>query len=381
MSNGSSTCFLAVSDPQQVAAQARSLNAGGTGQLLVLVAEGGSPDLDAIRRSLNEYGLSFFGGLFPEVIALGRRQPQGVLLVNLPALGAAIVFSDLENASSGLAELAASIPADRAVPATAFVLVDGLSPHISRFLEAAYNELGNRVRYWGGGAGSKSLKQRPCLFAPEGVFQGGAIIALSSLEASLGVRHGWSVYKQPLVATRTRGNVIQQLNWRNALEVYSDQIAEDLKAPVNAHNIADIRRNYPFGIKKQGEELVVRDPVALTKDGGLCCVGDVPENAVLAILKGNPDELIEAARKAAIDAVPVGRKRIHSCLLADCVTRVMYLGERFQDELDAIRSGLGSIAETAPSGGVLTLGEISSRGDGYLELFNKTCVVAVLHEP
>jgi hypothetical protein len=59
---------------------------------------------------------------------------------------------------------------------------------------------------------------------------------------------------------------------------------------------------------------------------------------------------------------------------------VGFLGDGFQAELDAIERGLGRMSPAVSPCGVLTLGEISSRGDGYLEFFNKTCVVAVLYE-
>jgi hypothetical protein len=69
---------------------------------------------------------------------------------------------------------------------------------------------------------------------------------------------------------------------------------------------------------------------------------------------------------------------VRHCLVADCVSRGLFLGERLGDELGAIVDGLGSGAPRPV--GMLTLGEISSQGEGYLEFFNKTSVVAVVHE-
>ena len=48
------------------------------------------------------------------------------------------------------------------------------------------------------------------------------------------------------------------------------------------------------------------------------------------------------------------------------------------DELDAIRRRFAAGLPGAPVIGALTLGEISSVGDRYLEFLNKTCVVAAL---
>ena len=374
------TLFLKTTDAEEVVSRALEFVKGDPeAQLMVLVAEGDQPDLDALRTRFVEAGLSFFGGMFPEVVAEGQRQRRGVLLIKMPRLVAPMAFDNLAAAEERMAGLAASLPDSAAKHPTAFVLVDGLAPDISTFLEAAYNEFGNRVRYWGGGAGSMSLVPTPCVFTSERVFKGGAVIGLSTVEAGLGVRHGWRLYKEPLVATRTEGNVIHQLNWKSALSVYSSHLEADLGRPVDARNVGDFSRDYPLGVKKQAEELVVRDPVGATEDGGLICVGDVPQNAVLAILTGEAKDLIAAAKMAAEDAVPADTRLVRCCLIADCVSRVVFLGDHFQQELDAVSDGLGPLSEGQRPCGVLTLGEISSRGDGYLELFNKTCVVAVLH--
>jgi hypothetical protein len=247
-------------------------------------------------------------------------------------------------------------------------------------LRAIYSQLGNRVTYWGGGAGSLSLRPKPCLFTRQGVQQGAAIIALSSLASRLGVRHGWRELRGPFVATRTSGNVILDLNWRNAFEVYRATVEADAGLAVTRESFFRVASGYPFGIRKDGHEPLVRDPVAVTEAGHLVCVGDVPENAALSILKGEPGHLVSAAGQAAREAAGEGPPgTIAHCLLADCVSRAMFLGDRFPEELHAIEDALS--AGAARPVGMLTLGEISSHGEGYLEFLNKTSVVAVVHEP
>jgi hypothetical protein len=220
------------------------------------------------------------------------------------------------------------------------------------------------------------------VFTRDGVFQGAAIIALSTLPARLGVRHGWSELRGPFLATRTNGNVIIQLNWRNAFEVYRATVEADAGAPITRETFLRIASGYPFGLRKEGQEVLVRDPVGVTEAGHLVCVGDVPENATLSILKGDPAQLVaaagRAAREAAAASVAGAAQPVRHCLVSDCVSRGMFLGDRLADELGAIADGLGAAGRPV---GMLTLGEISSQGEGYLEFFNKTSVVAVVHEP
>ena len=372
--------YLESSEPAAVASAATNL-ATENDLVAVLVGERDADGLDALVAALGDTDVDFFGGVFPELLVGRQRFSSGVLLLRLPGLGAPVVIRDLGRASADLGPVSALLAnAGDQSPPTAFVLVDGLTPMISRCLEAIYDICGMRVRYWGGGAGVSSLAPGPCLFTRTGAFDHGAIVALSSLASRLAVHHGWHELRGPLVATRTEGNVIRQLNWRSALEVYRTHVAEDLGIDPAAAELWDHTRAYPLGIQRQGAEVIVRDPVDWDASGGLVCVGDVPVNAVLSVLKGDPESLVAAAHAAAREAASQGSDPIRHCLIADCVSRVWFLEGRFQDEIDAIERGLGGGGERGALCGVLTLGEISSRGDQYLEFFNKTCVVAVLHE-
>ncbi len=144
------------------------------------------------------------------------------------------------------------------------VLVDGLAGNITAFLARLFSKLARTVTYIGGGAGSLTLQQKPCLFTPEGLFQDAA--------------------------------------------------------------------------------------------------------------------LVEAAGRAAADCLPARGKNITHCLVADCISRVLFLENKFSNELKTVKRQLMTIDQALVPVGVLTLGEISSYGEGYLEFFNKTIVVGVFYE-
>jgi hypothetical protein len=106
----------------------------------------------------------------------------------------------------------------------------------------------------------------------------------------------------------------------------------------------------------------------------------VQGNAVVDILGGKKDSLIKAAQMAAEDCrAPEGRK-IRHCLVFDCISRALLLANEYTDELKAIIRGIQSADNKEIPEGILTLGEISSLGERYLEYLNLTTVVMVLYE-
>jgi hypothetical protein len=134
-----------------------------------------------------------------------------------------------------------------------------------------------------------------------------------------------------------------------------------------------VAKGFPFGIRKLDSEVVVRDPLFLTPAGELVCVGEVPEGAFVHVLRGDAARLIDAARSArdlAQQSFPAAHAPRFRFVI-DCISRSLFLGDRFGEELAAIDDGL-------PMVGALTLGEIANSGRDFLEFYNKTAVVGLI---
>jgi len=120
-------------------------------------------------------------------------------------------------------------------------------------------------------------------------------------------------------------------------------------------------------------EQIVRDPYRVAADGSMTCFGEMPEGEFVTVLQGDPDSLVAAAQ-AAHDHALSGARRPDALCVFDCVSRMLYLDEEFDRELDAVRS------ETLPLFGALTIGEIANDGSGHLDYYNKTAVVGALSD-
>lgn len=344
--------------------------------LMLCIAEHSDLDVSEMIRAFNEEDIPFFGGLFPKIIYGNRQYEQGAILRILPSSkGIHIIKNDPdsgpdEEALQGLQKLSDNT-------FTIITLVDGLMKNISATLNFIHNNLGENGSFFGGGAGSLSLQQAPCLFTHEGFIQDAAVLCLVDSESSTGVRHGWEKLHGPLVATKTDRNIIYELNWQNAFEVYHDIVSQDAGESFQADNFFDTSKGYPFGIYREGEEDIVRDPIAVTEEGGLVSVGEVPENAVLHILKGESENLIQAAGKAMADSHREG-KNPGAIFLADCISRAIFLEDNFELELNAAQNQI-SPESGMKLEGILSLGEIASYGDGTLSFYNKTFVISSLY--
>lgn len=347
--------------------------------LMVLVAERDRPDLPRLIDSLRDHDISFFGGLFPALIHGDRRKDGGMIVQSLPAMAAPHLITSLHTDDVRIPDFHGTVAHCAGKKYTAIILIDGLTSNICFFLSELFSRLGNSVHYFGGGAGSLSLEQGPCVFTNEGIFQDAAVVSFVKLQSQLGVRHGWKQLVGPLVATKTDHNVIVELNWRNAFDVYRETVERDAESMLTRDNFFSIAKGYPFGIYREGEEDIVRDPISVTEAGELVCVGEVPENTVLNILKGERESLIEAAGQSARESHGPPNRTLRHRLVADCISRALFLEADFERELSTVMDG-GETAGLPVPEGVLTLGEISSYGRGFIEFFNKTIVTGGFYE-
>ncbi|MBO0612147.1 MAG: hypothetical protein RL122_1433 [Pseudomonadota bacterium] len=347
----------------------------GANSLLVLACDANAFTAAQLDARLCALPIPIFGGIFPEIIAGAQEMSRGSIVCGL-AVSASVHhierLSDPDEDYLPYAEgLIASIPAG----ATLVTLVDGLSKRISTFLENLYEALGTRNQYIGGGAGSLSFTQKPCLFSNQGLKMDCAQVTALHLPIHIGIEHGWDKFAGPFFVTGAYDNIITSLDYRPAFEVYQEVVEADSGQRFNDTNFFDLAKAYPFGLDRLKGEVVVRDP--LLRDGNnLVCVGEVPANHIIYILKGEAASLLAASTTCARHATRAQTPPMLG-LLFDCISRTLFLQARFAEEIGNIRQHLPT---NVPLIGVLSLGEIADAGHTCLEFFNKTIVLGILSE-
>ena len=334
--------------------------------LLACDANGFTPV--GIDRVLQECKVPIFGGIFPEIIFENKKYDRGSALLILD--NHEVNIQILENLSEATTDIGVELQNHETADfKTMFVYVDAFSTSIETMVNEIYYEFGLESNFIGGGAGSLSFVQKPVIVTNKGLLQDAAVLATVQYASSIGVKHGWYKIEGPFQITKSNKNVIEELDYRPAFEVYKQKVENHSDKRFDGENFFEIAKGYPFGISKLGSEHIVRDPISVVNDA-MVCVGNVKNGDYLDILSGDVDTLVTASHQAVEEASKAGAE-YDLVFFIDCISRVLFLQENFQKELDGIS------ASTKNMLGALTLGEIANTGKNYLEFYNKTAVVGV----
>lgn len=335
------------------------------GRLLVLLHE---RDEKAFLEALQGREAPYYGAIFPDLIANGSATGGGALVAQLSDDCVALpVHNFIDKQAPDLSVLANK--------QTVFCFTDAFSTGLSAFVDHAFSHLGEGVRMLGGGAGKLTLEQEPVIFDNDGIYADSALLVGMSCTIGLGVGHGWNKVEGPFLVTGADGRVLQSLDYADAGSLYAELVEKHSGIDPRQGDFFQAAKSFPFGIISEDDELIVRDPVALDGDH-LHLVGDISEYAVVHILHGDHESLLSAARAVARMArTELSDRSVDRTIIFDCISRSIFLGDAFQQELDAIALEMGTDLDM---NGALTLGEIASKGDRFIRFHNKTCVVAAL---
>ena len=345
--------------------------------ILALTADANRYDLVELNQGLAQMPKPIMGGIFPQIVYELNALEQGFVLVGLKT---DLEIKRFEGLSQPHYDFVADVEqafSDQPVPKSCICLVDGLATCISSWVDGVFEVLGSNVQFLGGGAGSLSFEQRPCLFCNEGVFKDVALMGCLDRVCHLGVGHGWQTLYAGLQVTKVVKNIIYEIDNQNAFNVYQRLLAPHFQGEINADNFFGVAQAFPFGIHRLNDEKIVRDPIAITSEGGLVCVGELSEGDFVDLLTAQPKQLINAAATTAALACDNQASTTQHPILFDCISRALYLQAQFSEELLAIK---GELNTADPLVGALVLGEIANSGNGYLEFYNKTTVVACFND-
>ena len=354
--------------------------------IMILICDDDNLDVKAINEKLSSLTKPVFGGIFPAILHSGKSSNKGSLVIGFNREIIVEVFENIESIEDEnksymdeLEDKMTKLTLEKDKFKTISVYLDGLSAGVDRFKEQLFYNIGLDFNYFGGGAGSLTFERRPCVITNKGILSDSAVIALFESISGVGVAHGWTAVSEAIKVTEVDKNRIISLNWKPAFEVYKNEVEKISSLKFAENNFFDIAKSYPFGITRIGNEMIVRDPIEVKDDGTIICVGELPKNSFVYILNGNKESLVNGARHAKQIAIE-GFKKLNvkdekmenNMIFIDCISRVLFLGDDFQDEIDAI--------DNLDMVGALTIGEIANTGKSYLELYNKTSVVAILED-
>ena len=380
MKLGQQAVFFDGGGAKELCAAIERLRGAGARSLMIFACEADhwpSQDLNPLLRSLD---MPVFGGVFPSIIHNAQLHRTGTVVVGFPQLLEVAVVSGLGDRQTIEPQLQRLAPVlERA--GSVLGLVDGLSANLETLVECLYGILGVRTPMIGGGAGHLDLVQRPCLLTNQGMLEDSAVLVSLPMRIDRGIAHGWQMLSGPFLVTKSAGNVLEELNYRPAYEIYRNEIEANSAEDFAKKDFFSISKTYPLGIEGIEGEFLVRDPIKREGDA-LICVGEVPENATIHLLKGDSASLVSAAGGAARAALAERQSRTAEdsieptmALICDCISRFLFLGKAFDEELGTIKQALPGIECMV---GALTIGEIASSRRGMIELMNKSTLVALI---
>lgn len=258
------------------------------------------------------------------------------------------------------------------------VLTDGLKVNGSDFVAGVVKHLPEGIALTGGMAGDGARFGETLVFN-DGVPATDTISALGlygpRLKVGFGSLGGWDSFGPDRLVTRSKANVLYELDGQSALGLYKQYLG------VHAEGLPATGLLFPLSIRtRAGESPVVRTILSVDESAqSMTFAGDIPQGAYARLMKANFDRLIDGATGAARrSGTGLGPDAAELAILISCVGRKLVFKQRVEEEVEAVRDVLGDAATLA---GFYSYGEISPFTHGArCELHNQTMTITALSE-
>lgn len=257
------------------------------------------------------------------------------------------------------------------------VLADGLLINGSDLVRGLMKHLPAGVAVTGGMAGDGARFGETLVFYGDRPEQGVvAIVGLYGrrLKIGFGSFGGWSPFGPERRVTRSKGNVLFELDGRPALSLYKQYLGE------HAKGLPATGRLFPLSMSTDaGGKQLIRTVLGIDEEHqSMTFAGDVPEGAHARLAKASVERLVDGAVDAARASYPAGVVAPELALLISCVGRKQVLKQRIEEEVEGVREILG---EQATLAGFYSYGEIApfARGE-RCELHNQTMTITTFAE-
>jgi hypothetical protein len=260
------------------------------------------------------------------------------------------------------------------------VLSDGLKVNGTELVKGL-NTIGMKnVVITGGLAGDGDRFKETWILCGEKIYKN-HIVAVGlygeAVQVGFSSRGGWDIFGPERYITRSKGNVLYELDGKPALALYKEYLGE------RAEGLPSTGLLFPLSIRKNEKDQrhLVRTILSVDEDAqSLTFAGDMPANYLAQLMRSNFDRLIASAGEAAEDVTKKMQLQNSGPVLAiaiSCVGRRLLMGERTEEETEAM---LETFPPNTKQIGFYSYGELSPLIAGTCDLHNQTMTLTTIYE-
>lgn len=258
-----------------------------------------------------------------------------------------------------------------------FVVSDGLKVNGTDLVKGMAEGLGSEVSLTGGLAGDGSHFARTVIIEPDGNIASETVAAIGfygeNLTIGFGSRGGWDSFGLDRRVTRSKENILFEIDGEPALDLYKSFLGDKAKE-LPASGLL-----FPLSMRDSEDRApVVRTILGINEDEkSLTFAGDIPEGSFVRLMKANNDRLINGAEEAAQAASEGLKNSPDFAILVSCVGRKLVLKQMVEEEVESVSDVLNSPVIT----GFYSYGELAPfNRDSLCELHNQTMTVTTFRE-
>lgn len=194
------------------------------------------------------------------------------------------------------------------------------------------------------------------------------------LKIGFSSKGGWDSFGIERLVTKSKQNVLYELDGMPALEIYKSFLGEAAK------DLPSSGLLFPLSMRIDENSLpVVRTILAVNEeDQSLTFAGNIPKGSYVRLMKANIDRLINGAQDSAVSANKVQQESSELAILISCVGRRLVLKQMVEEEVEVVREVIGEKPSIA---GFYSYGEIAPFGKfSPCELHNQTMTITTFSE-
>jgi hypothetical protein len=220
------------------------------------------------------------------------------------------------------------------------VLSEGSFVNGTDLIEELRAETNHQIPIFGGIAGDGYLFEKTIVGLNRDAVPNTIVIVGfygNRLQFGFGSEGGWSDFGPEREVTLSDKNKVFKIGDRYALDIYKEYLGK------YAEELPGSSLYFPLSMKESPDaEPVVRTILSIDEEEkSMTFAGNLPMGSLVKFMKSNSDKLIDASYNAASNTLLDGQDYTKIALLISCVGRKIVLGDRVEEEIEAVREVLG----------------------------------------